>query len=99
MITVKFFESEHRLSGFEMQGHALFSEHGTDIVCAAASSAAIMAANTITEVLEEAVEIQTDEGYLLLKGVQSEASQGVLEGLKLHIAQLVEQYPAHITLS
>ena len=99
MITVQFFESGGKLTGFEIKGHALFAEHGSDIVCAAASSAAIMAANTITEVFAQAAEVETGEGYLLLKGATSEASQGVLAGLKMHFAQLAEQYPANITVS
>ena len=99
MITVRFFESGDRPTGFEIKGHALFSAHGTDIVCAAVSSAAIMAANTVSEVFGEAAQVKTGEGYLLLKEVKSEASAGVLSGLKLHMEQLAEQYPAHITLS
>ena len=99
MITVHFFKSGGNLTGFEIKGHALFAEHGTDIVCAAASSAAIMAANTITEVFAQAAEVETGEGYLLLKGVTSEAAQGVLAGLQLHLEQLSEQYPANITVS
>ncbi|MBQ6380593.1 MAG: ribosomal-processing cysteine protease Prp [Clostridia bacterium] len=99
MITVLFFESEGKPSGFEIKGHALFAAHGSDIVCSAASSAAIMAANTITEVFGEPVEVQAGEGHLLLKGAKSQSSQGVLSGLKLHLQQLAEQYPANITVS
>ena len=99
MITVVFSESGGKLSGFEISGHALFSEHGSDIVCSAVSSAAIMAANTITEVFGESAEAKAEEGYLLLKGVTSDASQGVLEGLKLHLEQLAQQYPENITVS
>ncbi|MBE6819028.1 MAG: ribosomal-processing cysteine protease Prp [Ruminococcaceae bacterium] len=99
MITVEFFESEGSLSGFEVKGHALFAAHGSDIVCSAVSSAAIMAANTITEVFGDTPEIETEEGHLLLKGVKSQSSQGVLSGLKLHLEQLAQQYPEHVTVS
>ncbi len=99
MITVSFSQKSGKLTGFEISGHALFSEHGTDIVCAAVSSAAIMAANTITEVLGEAAEVKAEEGYLLFNGGTSEASQGILSGLKLHLEQLAEQYPENITVS
>ena len=99
MITVEFFESEGNLTGFDIKGHALFAAHGSDIVCSAVSSAAIMAANTITEVFGETPLIETGEGHLLLKGVKSQSSQGVLGGLKLHLEQLAQQYPANLTVS
>ena len=99
MITVSFSQKSGKLTGFEISGHALFSEHGSDIVCAAVSSAAIMAANTITEVFGEKAEVKAEEGYLVLEGVTSEASQGILNGLKLHLEQLAQQYPENITVS
>ena len=99
MITVVFSKNRGELSGFEISGHALFSTHGSDIVCAAVSSAAIMAANTITEVFGEKAEVKAEEGYLVLEGVTSAASQGILNGLKLHLEQLAQQYPENITVS
>ena len=99
MIEVRFFEDKGALTGFEISGHALFSTHGTDIVCAAVSSAAIMAANTITEVIGEPAQVKTEEGYLSFKGIDSQATRDILGGLKLHLEQLVEQYPQNITVS
>ena len=99
MIRVRFFEQNGVLTGFEIEGHSFFSESGTDIVCSAVSSAAIMAANTVTEVFGEAVDVQLGEGYLSLKGCDLPSTQGVMQGLKLHLEQLAEQYPAHITVS
>lgn len=40
-----------RLLGFRLCGHAGWGEEGTDIVCAAVSSAAYLVANTATDVL------------------------------------------------
>lgn len=99
MIHIVFFEKGEHLSGFEIKGHSLFAEHGSDIVCSAVSSAAIMAANTVTEVFGESAEIKLEEGYLLFKGVKTESAQGILAGLKLHFEQLAEQYPQNITVS
>ncbi len=99
MIRVLFFESGGKPIGFEISGHALFSDHGSDIVCSAVSSAAILAANTVTEVFGEPAEVKVEEGYLLFKGAKTETSQGVLQGLRLHLEQLAAQYPANITVS
>ena len=99
MIQARFFEQNGVFTGFEIKGHSFFSESGTDIVCSAVSSAAIMAANTVTEVFGEAVDVQLEEGFLRLKGCDLQSTQGVIRGLKLHLEQLAEQYPAHITVS
>ena len=99
MIKARFFEEEGRLTGFEISGHSMFSESGSDIVCSAVSSAAIMTANTLTEIFSEKSEVKLDEGYLYFKGAKSEAAQGIVRGLKLHLEQLQEQYPKNITVS
>lgn len=99
MIRAVFFKSGGTLTGFEIAGHSMFAEQGNDIVCSAVSSAAIMAANTVTEVLGEQATVETREGYLLFKDVQSESAQAILSGLKLHLEQLAEQYPENITVS
>lgn len=99
MIKVLFFEDEGELTGFEISGHSFFSEHGSDIVCSAVSSAAIMAANTATEILKENAEVKVEEGYLCFKGAKSSSAQDILKGLKLHLEQLAQQYPQNITVS
>ena len=48
--------------GFSIDGHAGFGEAGTDIVCAAVSSAAYMTVNTITEVLHADAHVSADDG-------------------------------------
>jgi len=51
MTRIKFFESGGVITGFELEGHAGAGLYGNDIVCAALSSAVLMAANTITEII------------------------------------------------
>ena len=49
MIEVEFFrEPDGTLTGYTFSGHSDYAEQGSDIVCAAVSSAAYMAANTIS---------------------------------------------------
>lgn len=50
MTTVTFLKSDDIICGFEISGHSDFAEEGSDIVCAAISSAAYMTANTVTEI-------------------------------------------------
>ena len=100
MIKVKFYLSDKLLSGFEISGHSGSADAGEDIICASVSSAAYMAANTVTDVLFIDAEIQVDDGYmkLVISEKLSEA-QPILRGLKLHLESLAGDYPKHIKVS
>ena len=61
MIRAVFFESESG-RGFEITGHA-GGNAGSDIVCAAVSSAVYMAANTVTDVINVHAGISEQDGH------------------------------------
>ncbi len=95
MISAVFFEKGLK-RGFEISGHAGGS-YGKDIVCASVSSAAIMAANTVTEILHIPAQTQQEDGLLKFAVVSdNEAAKAVLDGLKLHLTELSKQYPKKI---
>ena len=87
--------------GFSMDGHADYGEEGTDIVCAAVSSAAYMAANTITEVFHADAQVSVDDGEMLVRLTRNQAvnCRDILAGFKLHMVGLEEQYPENIRVS
>ena len=58
MVKASFCIRENSAS-FTIKGHSGFSEEGSDIVCAAVSSAAIMSVNTITEILGVKIPMNT----------------------------------------
>ncbi len=99
MIKVSFSVEENRVCGFDISGHSGYAEAGSDIVCAAVSSAAYMTANTVTDVICSKADVSCEENrlFLLLKD-KNEASLKVLEGFRLHIEQLEEQYPDNIRI-
>lgn len=100
MTKVKFFIGDNRLNGFEIKGHSDFADEGSDIVCSAISSASIMAVNTITDVIGDSADVSCDDGYLSLRLTSAhEASYQILEGLKLHLTEISEQYPNNIRIS
>lgn len=100
MITVTFLNSDNLLCGFRISGHSGYAEEGADIVCAAVSSAAIMAVNTITEVKHIKSEVTDGDGFLMIKLSQNEAADAtdILQGLALHLNALCEQYQNYIKL-
>ena len=91
-----------RLLGFRLRGHAGWGDEGTDIVCAAVSSAAYLVANTVTEVLGAApLSLRAEEGEMLLRMEEKDEPlcRSLFAGLKLHLKGLEEQYRAHIRVS
>ena len=99
MIRVKFLVGNRQLKGFQISGHAGFAENGEDIVCASVSSAAYMAANTITDVIGADAVAQGEEASMCVKlNKPDEQAETVLKGLELHLTELSKQYPQNIKI-
>ena len=99
MIRVKFFVGNRQLKGFQISGHAGFAENGEDIVCASVSSAAYMAANTVTDIIRADAEAAADDGAMtLLVNEPCERTETVLKGLELHLKELSKRYPENIKI-
>ena len=99
MIKVRFSVGDRQLNGFEISGHALFAESGKDIICAAVSSAAYMAANTVTEITRADAKAQAEDGAMVLTlNEPNTQAETVLRGLELHLTELSKQYPQHIKI-
>jgi len=102
MVAVKLFVKDGRTAGFEVSGHADSASPGRDIVCAAVSSAAYMAANTVTEVMGIDAVAEARDGYmklLLQPDIGSEdfaRASEILDGFALHVRSLAKQYPRNI---
>lgn len=96
MTSVKFYVHSGNLSGYEVSGHSSVSASDNEgkIVCAAVSSAAIMAANTITEIIGAKIVEDVKDGYMCIKLCsKQDECQNVLKGLRLHMNELAMQYP------
>jgi len=100
MITAAFDFSGKSISGFTLSGHSGFAESGSDIVCSAASSAAFMTANTVTEILKLHPKITERDGFLSLSLAESECAeaQTILQGFLLHMQELAKMYPDFIKI-
>ncbi len=101
MIGARFgYTSDGFICSFEISGHSGFAEAGSDIVCAAVSSAAYMCANTLTEIEGLKPEISETDGLMTLKLNAEDAKKAdvTLRGLLLHLEQLSRQYPDFIKL-
>ncbi len=101
MNSVKFLADEKGIYGFEISGHSSKNSDDTfgKIVCSAVSSAAYMAANTITDIIGDKAEVKLDDAEMFFSvSNPSKASTSVLEGLKLHLTELSKQYSNNIKI-
>ena len=100
MIRAEFFaDAEGRMLGFSINGHSGMAEEGSDILCAAVSSAAYMTANTVLEVLHVTpVSLRVDDGDMLFRisGRDARSCTDLFKGFKLHLLGLEEQYPDYL---
>lgn len=88
--------------GFSIEGHS--TENAQDdegrIVCSAVSSAAYMAANTITDIIGDGAAADVRDGYMRFEVENpSDSTRAVLEGLKLHLIELSKQYGKRLIIT
>ena len=84
---------------FTIEGHSGAGEQGTDIICAAVSSAAYMAVNTVMEILGVEAEAEDSDGFMRFRSHGSKAAADIVRGLRLHMEQLAGQYPEYVTIT
>lgn len=104
MIAVDFLTTpDGNITGFRMAGHSGYVPEGEDdIVCAAVTSAALMTINTITDVLmitPMSARAEYGEIFLRIELKDEKECRCLLNGLKLHLQNLEEQYPENIIVS
>ena len=101
MTSVKFLADNKGLYGFEISGHSSINceDEIGKIVCAAVSSAAYMTANTVTEIIGDKANAQVDDAKMnFYVSTPSDKTLAVLEGLKLHLQELSNQYSNNIRI-
>ena len=101
MTSVKFLANEKGLFGFEISGHSSVNcdDEIGKIVCSAVSSAAFMAANTVTEIIGDKADAVIDDALMKFEVINpSESSKTVLKGLKLHLEELSNDYSNNIKI-
>ena len=101
MTAVCFIKSDGLIIGFELEGHSGFKRRGSDIICAAISSAAYMTVNSITDVLFLNADICQDDGYMKMKLSLQDAlkAQDILKGFEIHMNELSKQYQRNIKVN
>ena len=100
MIKADFKSDEGRFFAVEVSGHAGYAAHGQDIVCASVTSAVMLTANGITEVLKIPAKVTLSESEiaLALPYPLNSAAAAFFQALYLHLSLLQQQYPDHMKI-
>ena len=102
MTTVTFRTDGGRIAGFTSRGHSGYADAGTDIVCAAVTSAIRYLEATVNDALGLAASVRVRDGetpsivFRLPGGLSpelEEATQAMMTGLMVYLSQLHNEYP------
>ena len=102
MTRCEFFTQGERITGFTVYGHSGYAEAGSDIVCAAVSTAVTMAEATINEVCGAKAKVRVQDAdaritlTLPVSCDEEAAVQAVLAGMLLTLCSLRDVYPDYI---
>lgn len=99
MIRAEFYGSEGLLNRFRVSGHAGYAEHGSDVVCAAVSSALQLTVNILFE-FDCEPSINTGDNVVDCRTTASEqTSSAIMEQLRLHFESICEEFPNTINIT
>ena len=106
MTTVTFYMEGERIVGFTVQGHSGYADEGSDIICAAVTSAVRLTECAANDVLglQAGVKVNDQDASITLKlprnleGEADQVSQTLLAALMVYLVQLQEEYPEHINV-
>ena len=104
MTSVTFLTEESRIIGFDAIGHSGWDAEGSDIVCAAITSAIRLVETTVNDVMGLCASVKVNEqngsiAFRLPGGLAPTAEstcQNLLTGLMVYLAELHGEYPDNI---
>ena len=100
MIFAEFYQSEGKFGGFRVTGHAGYAESGQDIVCAAVTSACMLAANIITDGFHLKAQAVAEDNEMLCKAEKPDEKTDAVVGMLVQQFRFIsEEYPKTIRIS
>lgn len=101
MITARFYKSKAGFEGFELSGHSGLAQAGSDVCCAAVSSAAELICNALTDFMEcsaEAEVIDTDGRNVLKCSLTKGSGEAyrLMNAFYAHLKLIEEDFPRNI---
>ena len=99
MIRAEFYEKQGILTGFRFSGHSGYVDAGSDVVCAAVSSAVQLTANILDEF---GLKPQINVGDNVIECICEDGGEippRLLNVLKQHFEAILEEYPNTIKIT
>ena len=93
MTTVTFLTEGKRIIGFDAKGHSGYAEAGSDIVCAAITSAVRLVDATVNDVLGLAASVKVHERS---GSIEFRLPGGLSAAAMLYFTELHDEYPENI---
>ena len=102
MISASFIKRNGKFQSFRISGHSGYAEQGSDIVCAAVSSMAMLVINTATEDFGADIDLDVDETTatidFALKSFDDNAC-ALIAGLERELSSLANDYPKNVRVT
>ncbi|MBQ4224751.1 MAG: ribosomal-processing cysteine protease Prp [Oscillospiraceae bacterium] len=100
MITANFFREDDSLTGFHLHGHSGYAEEGSDIVCAAVSSASQFVCNTISDHFHDSARIYVKDNTLEIRLDKhcDGHSFALIQSFFEHLQMIEEEFPGTIRI-
>lgn len=101
MIKVQVKKHHHQIVYLSVVGHALYDEHGKDIVCAGVSAVTLGSFNSLIEHgFEKQLQFDMDEGKATVEVLENEHDiQVILETLIISLRSIEETYQEYIRVN
>lgn len=98
MIKTSFKKDNNQIVEIKVSGHAMHSKYGTDIVCAAVSTAIIVSLNALEHLnIKDNVSFELEDGYFKLKTLINDFNtNAILNNLEYTLSDLEKQFPKNI---
>ena len=99
MITATFTKKNGNFYKFRISGHSGYAESGSDIVCAAVSSMAMLTINTVNDGFGVPVDLLVDEATATIDfslRAPDERACALIAGLEKEISALANDYPKNV---
>ena len=99
MIKIKINYDNDFIKDFKISGHALYDEHGKDIVCASVSSIVITSINLALKLNDKSLDVVQKEGLIDAKVlVKDEIINKILLNMKDMLEELSKDYERYVKI-
>ena len=102
MTRAVFWEEDGRYIGFDISGHSMRAEAGSDIVCAAVSAMTMLVVNTIREVYGTKAKVFSDTHRAVVSFMLEESdghSSGLIGSFLTELQAVAQDYPENLSIS